>query len=64
MGSDGNPAWQRVYKIPEKASVLFHFRRNEENTHYFPTVKHGTRNWNFSTKELSLSAINPLDDSR
>jgi hypothetical protein len=40
MGSDGNPAWQKVEVLPEKATVLFHFMRNEDNTHYFPTIKY------------------------
>lgn len=40
MGNDGNPIWKEITIMPEKASVLFHFRRNEENTHYFPTVKY------------------------
>jgi len=39
MGNDGNPTWKRIYQVPEKASVLFHFRRNPDNTHYFPTIK-------------------------
>lgn len=40
MGNDGNPIWKEIHIMPEKASVLFHFRRNEENTHYFPTIKY------------------------
>jgi len=40
MGNDGNPVWKEIEIMPEKASVLFHFRRNEENTHYFPTIKY------------------------
>lgn len=40
MGNDGNPVWKEIIIMPEKASVLFHFRRNEENTHYFPTLKY------------------------
>ncbi|MFC4871185.1 DEAD/DEAH box helicase [Negadavirga shengliensis] len=40
MGNDGNPIWKEIEVMPEKASVLFHFRRNEENTHYFPTIKY------------------------
>ncbi len=40
MGRDGEPAWKQLHWQKEKASVLFHFRRNEENTHYFPTIKH------------------------
>lgn len=40
MGNDGNPIWKEINIMPEQASVLFHFRRNEENTHYFPTLKY------------------------
>ncbi|MEX2513542.1 MAG: SNF2-related protein [Cyclobacteriaceae bacterium] len=40
MGNDGNPIWKEIEVMPEKASVLFHFRRNEDNTHYFPTLKY------------------------
>jgi SNF2 family DNA or RNA helicase len=40
MGNDGNPIWREIDIMPEKASVLFHFRRNEDNTHYFPTIKY------------------------
>jgi superfamily II DNA or RNA helicase len=40
MGSDGEPAWKRIEVTPEKATVLFHFIRNHDNTHYFPTIKH------------------------
>ncbi len=40
MGRDGEPAWKQIELMTEKATVLFHFRRNEDNTHYFPTIKH------------------------
>ncbi len=39
MGRDGDPAWKQIHWVEEKATVLFHFRRNEDNTHYFPTIK-------------------------
>ena len=39
MGNDGEPAWRQIEIMPERATVLFHFRRNENNTHYFPTLK-------------------------
>ena len=39
MGNDGEPAWRKIEIVKEKASVLFHFRRNHDNTHYFPTIK-------------------------
>lgn len=40
MGNDGEPAWKQIEVLEEKSTVLFHFRRNEDNTHYFPTIKY------------------------
>ncbi len=40
MGRDGEPAWKRIHFEHEPATILFHFIRNEDNTHYFPTIKH------------------------
>ena len=39
MGKDGEPAWKKINISETKASILFHFRKNEDNTHYFPTIK-------------------------
>ncbi|MEQ9306701.1 MAG: ATP-dependent helicase, partial [Marinoscillum sp.] len=39
MGKDGEPAWKEIEVVNEKATILFHFRKNEDNTHYFPTIK-------------------------
>lgn len=39
MGADGEPTFKRINMLPESASILFHFRKNEDNTHYFPTIK-------------------------
>ncbi len=39
MGTDGEPAWRKIEVLDDKASILFHFRKNEDNTHYFPTIK-------------------------
>ncbi len=39
MGKDGEPTWKPIQISSTKATVLFHFRRNEDNTHYFPTIK-------------------------
>lgn len=42
MGKDGNPASQNVRIADQKASVLFHFRRDPAlGTNYFPTIKCG-----------------------
>ena len=44
MGKDGEPTWKPIEISTEKASILFHFRRNDDNTHYFPTIKlHGEK---------------------
>lgn len=40
MGKDGEPTYRKVDMAPVKCKVLFHFRRNEENTHYFPSLKY------------------------
>ncbi|MEP4532284.1 MAG: DEAD/DEAH box helicase [Cyclobacteriaceae bacterium] len=39
MGKDGEPTWKQITISETKASILFHFRRNDDNTHYFPTIK-------------------------
>lgn len=40
MSKDGYPVEQKLRIAPLQASVLFHFRRNAEETRYFPTVKY------------------------
>jgi SNF2 family DNA or RNA helicase len=40
MGADGNPAWNQIEVLENKATVLFHFMRNELDTHYFPTIQY------------------------
>ena len=54
MGRDGEPAWRKIEFMSKKATVLFHFRRNEDNTHYFPTIKHdGERlEWQYNDSYL------------
>ncbi len=50
MGRDGHPAWKRLQFASEAATVLFHFRRNEEDTHYFPTIKYKNEKLEFYGK--------------
>jgi SNF2 family DNA or RNA helicase len=50
MGSDGNPIWKKIEILPEKATVLFHFMRNPDNTHYFPTMKYQGQKVEFQYK--------------
>jgi len=59
MGNDGNPIWKEIEIMPEKASVLFHFRRNEENTHYFPTLKYNEERLDWQYKGAYLICNDP-----
>lgn len=39
MGNDGYPAQKPIRMLEEKASILFHFRKKEDFTRYYPTIK-------------------------
>ncbi|MDB5261042.1 MAG: helicase, partial [Adhaeribacter sp.] len=59
MGKDGEPTWKEIKMAAEKASILFHFRRNDENTHYFPTIKYAGEKLEFQYKEAVLVCNEP-----
>ena len=59
MGKDGDPAWKEIQVAPEKASVLFHFRRNEDNTHYYPTIKYKDEKLHFQYRNAALICYEP-----
>lgn len=59
MGSDGEPTWKQIYITPQKASILFHFMRNEENTHYFPTIKYNGEKIDFQYKSAIIICNSP-----
>ena len=59
MGNDGEPTWRQIEVLDEKATVLFHFRRNEENTHYFPTIKYNGEKVDFQYKGAYIICNNP-----
>ncbi len=59
MGKDGEPTWKKITISDEKATVLFHFRRNEENTHYFPTIKLKEEKVHFFQNESYLLCKEP-----
>ena len=40
MSKEGYPGERKLQIATEPASVLFHFRRNEEEIRYFPTIKY------------------------
>ena len=54
MGNDGEPTWKEIEVMDEKATVLFHFMRNEHNTHYFPTIKYNGEKiiWQYNNSYL------------
>jgi hypothetical protein len=39
MRSDGNPVGNEIAVNAERATVHFHFHKNEEDTHYWPSIK-------------------------
>jgi hypothetical protein len=59
MGNDGEPTAQPLEVMEEKATVLFHFRRNEDNTHYFPTIKHAGEKLDWQYKGAQILCRHP-----
>ena len=59
MGNDGNPMRQAVQIEAEAVDVLFHFMRNEENTHYFPTLKYKGNKLEFQYKDAVVLCDEP-----
>lgn len=59
MGTDGEPAWRKINVLEEKATILFHFRKNEDNTHYFPTIKLKGEKLEFREKESYIITDDP-----
>jgi len=59
MGSDGNPAWMPVERMPEKARVYFNFVRTDQATEYFPIIKYGQDRVDFQFKGSLLICDHP-----
>lgn len=59
MGKDGNPIWKQMQWEEEPATVLFHFRRNEEGTNYFPTIKFKDERLDFQYKNAFILGRKP-----
>jgi len=59
MGGDGEPTWKQIEIQNEKATVLFHFVKNDENTHYFPTIKYNDKKLEFQYKHAYIICIEP-----
>lgn len=59
MGSDGNPTWKKVMWETQKATIRFHFARNEENTHYYPSLRHKGEKLDFQYKDGVIICDDP-----
>lgn len=59
MDSDGWPAERKIDLATEPATVLFHFRRNEIETRYFPTIKYQGLRIDFMFKDAQVICNQP-----
>ncbi len=59
IGRDGEPASKQLHLQEEPASILFHFRKNKDNTHYFPTIKHNGKKVDFQYKGSYIICSKP-----
>ncbi len=51
---DGYPAERQLSIAEESTSILFHFRRNEDETRYFPTLKFKGNRMEFMYKDAQI----------
>jgi SNF2 family DNA or RNA helicase len=67
MSKEGYPAERKLQIATEAATVLFHFRRNEEEIRYFPTIKYQGMRIEFMFKNAEIICNHPawmlLDDT-
>lgn len=59
MGNDGEPTWKQIEVLNPTSTILFHFRRNEDNTHYFPTIKYNDEKVEFQGKKSFIICREP-----
>ena len=59
MDKDGWPAERQIELATEPATILFHFRRNELETRYFPTIKYQDHRIDFMFKEAQIVSNQP-----
>lgn len=59
MDKDGWPVERKIELAHEPASILFHFRRNEIETRYFPTIKYQNLRIEFMFKEAQIISNKP-----
>lgn len=54
-----NVVYEPIDWCNEPASVLFHLRKNEDNTHYFATIKHNNHRVQFAQNHAILLSTKP-----
>ena len=59
MGNDGEPTWKEIKILEPTSTILFHFRRNDDNTHYFPTIKYNGEKLDFQHKKSYIICNEP-----
>jgi SNF2 family DNA or RNA helicase len=59
MDKDGWPAERKINLATEPATVLFHFRRGETETRYFPTIKYQGLRIDFMFKQAQVICNQP-----
>lgn len=59
MDKDGWPAERKVELAKDAATVLFHFRRNEAETRYFPTIKYQGMRIDFMFRDAQVVCNQP-----
>ncbi len=59
MSREGYPAERFVQIASEPATVLFHFRRNENETRYYPTIKYKGQRIEFMFKGAEIICNSP-----
>lgn len=59
MSREGYPAERIIHFATEPATVLFHFRRNENETRYYPTLKYKGQRIEFMFKGAEIICNHP-----
>ncbi|MFZ9503056.1 MAG: DEAD/DEAH box helicase [Cyclobacteriaceae bacterium] len=59
MGNDGEPTHKKIEIPDERASIKFHFSRNETQTTYYPTIQHEGKKIEITSPGSYLVCRNP-----
>ena len=59
MSKEGWPVEKQIFIAEEPATILFHFRRSETETRYFPTIKYQGLRIDFMFKEAQVIINQP-----